>query len=373
MRLRWLLVGAIAVIVLGRSPVAEAYPQFQLARDQTCSACHRSPAGGGILSENGLINAEAISQFGTAPELFYGKLPLPMWLALAGDLRGAAGVDGGPDAHGVAFPMQAEVNAVATRDHFSLHVTAGLRDPQYRNTAKTLFATREHWLQWQQKPGETAGWFVRAGRFMPVFGLRFAEHPNYDRRFGGTPLYGEAYGLAVEYIHPSFEVHATGFIHDPLLPDSIERGNGATLYGELRIARTTSVGIEGKLDVTPDDTKTYGGVTAKHWFATPGILVETELEAVHQKLADRGGIDNQLVGILMGSYFVGPFMIDLAVDAYAPDVRVRYLDQEAVDLNVHWFATSHVELLVTNRLQMLELGAGGLTSGYSLLQLHYRL
>jgi hypothetical protein len=26
-----------------------------------------------------------------------------------------------------------------------------------------------------------------------------------------------------------------------------------------------------------------------------------------------------------------------------------------------------------NRIQMLELGAGGLSSGYSLLQLHYRI
>ena len=52
---------------------------------------------------------------------------------------------------------------------------------------------------------------------------------------------------------------------------------------------------------------------------------------------------------------------------------MRYLDQEAADLNIHYFLTSHVELLLINRFQMFELGEGGLSSGYSLLQLHYRL
>ena len=53
---------------------------------------------------------------------------------------------------------------------------------------------------------------MRVGRFMPVFGLRFAEHVMYTRQYGGTPLYGETYGLAVEYITPKYEAHLTGFI-----------------------------------------------------------------------------------------------------------------------------------------------------------------
>jgi hypothetical protein len=362
----------VIALVLAGSGVASAYPQFQLARDQTCTACHLSPAGGGLLSENGLATSESISEFGTAPELMYKAIPTPAWLELGGDLRGATGLDAHPARDFVLFPMQAELNAAATYDAFSLHVTAGARDPQYGRTAATLFSSREHWLQWAQKPGETSGLFVRAGRFMPVFGLRYVEHPAYDRRYGGTPLYGEAYAVAAEYIDPAYEVHATGFIHDPLFPDSIERGNGATLYAELRLAETTSVGVEGKYDATADDRKLYSGVTAKHFFADPQILVEGELQLVHQKV-DLGGANNQLVGYLLGSWFVGSLMIDLGLGAYEPDVKVRYLDQEAVDLNVHWFATSHIELLLVNRFQMLELGEGGLSSGYSLLQLHYRL
>jgi hypothetical protein len=255
----------------------------------------------------------------------------------------------------------------------SLHVTAGLQDPKYDDEADTIIGSREHWLQWQQKPGEPNGLFVRAGRFMPVFGLRFVEHPDFDRRFGGTPLYGEAYGVAIEYIDPRFEVHATGFVHDPFYPDSIERGDGGTLYAEARIAKTTSVGLEGKVDITPDDHKEYGGVIAKHYFDTPGLLIQGEAQLIHQKV-DLGGTDKQAVGYVLASYFLGSgFMFDVGLGAYLPDLHVRYLDQEAVDVNLHWFATSHIELILTNRFETLEFGAGGPSAGYSLLQVHYRL
>ncbi|HET9989281.1 MAG TPA: hypothetical protein VFQ65_12210 [Kofleriaceae bacterium] len=352
---------------------AAAYPQFQLVKDQTCSGCHLSPAGGGLLSENGLNTAEAISQWGTAPEFFYKKVPLPSWLQLGGDLRGASGFDQSDTSHKgfVMFPMQAEVYAAATFDAFSLHVTGGVRDPQYQNTAKTLFASREHWVQWQQRPGETEGLFVRVGRFMPVFGLREAEHPYYDRRYGGTPLYGETYAAAVEYLDPNWEVHATGFIHDPILTDSIERGNGATAYAEARVTATTIAGVEAKVDITPDDKTTYVGVVGKQAVGT-NVLVQADVQIVHHKI-DAGGIENQIVATAIGSYLIGPFMIDLGLNNYHENLSYALLDQESVDLNAHWFATSHLELILTNRFQMLAFGADGESSGYSLLQVHYRL
>jgi len=363
------------IVIVALARVAHAYPQFQLVKDQTCSSCHLSPAGGGLLSENGMATAENISQFGMAPEFFYNKLPLPKWLELGGELRGAGGYDDAGITKGaIVFPMQAELYAAATFDAFSLHVTAGLRDPQYvvpnSYDPATLFASREHWVQWQQKPGET-GLFVRVGRFMPVYGLRFAEHPDYDRRYGGTPLYGETYAAAVEYLDPKWEVHATGFIVDPLF-DSSEKGNGGTVYAEARLTDTTLVGVESKLDSTPDDRKIYGGVTAKQ-LVTKTLLVEGEVQLVHQRIFGGSGVDGQLVATVVGSYFLGPFLFDLGVNVYHENLHFILLDQEAVDLNVHWFATSHVELLLTNRFQSRALGADGPASGYSLLQLHYRL
>jgi hypothetical protein len=369
----------IVIAVVASARIAHAYPQFELVKDQTCTSCHLSPAGGGLLSENGMTTAETISQWGTSPELFYNKLPLPSWLELGGDVRGASGYDvaNGANRSFVLFPMQAEVYAAATYQAFSLHVTAGLRDPQYENNSvgfvpSTLFASREHWLQWQPDPGQTTGLFVRVGRFMPVYSLRFAEHPYYDRRYGGTPLYGETYAAAVEYIDPQWEVHATGFIKDPIFPDSVERGNGGTLYAEARVSESTALGVESKLDVTDDDSRLFAGLTVKQ-LIRKDLVIEAEAELVHQTVHPGADKLNQIVGTAVASYFRGPFMVDLGVNVYHEDLRFELLDQEAFDLNLHWFMTSHVELLLTNRFQALAFGADGQSSGYSLLQIHYRL
>ncbi len=366
---------SIVIAVLAWTGRADAYPQFQLSRDQTCSDCHLSPAGGGLLNENGANTSESMSQLGTSGEFMYGAIPTPTWLALGGDIRSAGGLDARPDAALVYMPMQFDLYAQATFDAFSVHVTAGLEDPRWTNLNSYDYASaltsREHWLQWQSNPGASDGWFVRAGRFMPVFGLRFVEHRAYDRWWGGEPLYAEAYAVAAEYISPKWELHATGFVHDPLQPTT-ELGSGAAVYGETRLDKATAIGLEAKLDVTSDDRKIYGGITAKHYLGSPQILLQGELELVHQKV-DLGGTNNQLVGYAMGSYFIGPLMFDLAVGLWQPDIKIRYLDQEVADLDVHYFMTSHIELLLVDRLQMVEFGAGGLTSGYTMAMLHYRL
>jgi hypothetical protein len=204
---------------------------------------------------------------------------------------------------------------------------------------------------------------------MPVYGLRLVEHPTYTRQYGGTPLYGETYAAAVELIDPAYEVHVTAFAHDPV-QKTTEIGNGAAAYGELRLSSTMAVGAETKLDITSDDRKLFTGVTGKLY--THNVLLMTELEFMHQKV-DAGGTTNNFIGYAGATYFLGAVMIDLGLDLYAPSLPIRFLDQEAADLNIHWFATSHVELLSTSRLQTLEFGLGGQTSGYSLLQLHYRL
>jgi len=65
-------------------------------------------------------------------------------------------------------------------------------------------------------------------------------------------------------------------------------------------------------------------------------------------------------------------MLDLGYGHYTQDTRVEGLYRDCVDLNLHWFVDSHLELLLTNRLELLDRGRGP-TGGYTLAQLHYRL
>ena len=372
------IAGLIAVAFVGlASQRAEAYPQYQLSRDQTCSDCHISPSGGGLLSENGFQVAESFSQWGTAPQFMYDKIPVPTWLELGGDLRGATGFFSSPDNNFVAFPMQADVYARANYKGFSLEVTAGARPAQWitgNGTPAVLdrFWSREHYLMWQEDGND--GLFVRVGRFMPVFGLRFAEHPDYNRRFGGTPLYGETYGAAVEYVTQTWEAHLTGFIEDPLI-DPVVHDNGVAAYGEFRPNKQLSLGAEAMVAGNNGDTKIRGGLTAKYYLPAPDVLLQAELQLVHQQI-DGPGDPNKLVGYLMASRpFGSALLLDVGFGHYDENIAIQGLDRDAVDVNLHWFVTSHFELVLQNRVEGIGVGqnTGGPTSGWSLLHGHYRL
>jgi hypothetical protein len=193
----FLVIGVLATLALtgGR---ANAYPQFQLSKDQTCSGCHISPAGGGLLSENGANTAEGLAKWASNPEFMYGKIGTPDWLQLGGDMRSMLGYLQAPQRYLWWFPMQVDVYAAATKGNFTAYVTAGMRPPQDGNESLTYVWAREYYAMWQQTPGAREGLFVRAGHLMPVFGLRFVEHPMYVRRFGATPVFSETLALAVE-------------------------------------------------------------------------------------------------------------------------------------------------------------------------------
>lgn len=357
------------LIVIAAPRLAVAYPQFQLSNDQTCTSCHISPAGGGLLNENGLNVAESMSTYGGAPEAAHGGLVGPSWLEVSGDFRAGAGVNEDVGLHPAAFPMQAELDAAAHKDAFTFYMTLGFQEG---SSPITWLLLREHYLMWQQHPGEQHGLYIRAGRFMPVFGLRFAEHNDSVRRFGQTPLYGETYGVAVEYVQETWEAHFTAFVHDPI-QDAVETGDGGAAYLEKRFSEHASIGIEGRYAHSSDDARTDGGITAKYWLAGPKVLFQFEGQAIHQTFA-AGGERNQLVSYLMSSWFFHDgWMLDFGLSQYDLDLKVKDYDVEAFDVNLHWFTTSHWELLLTNRIETIALGAGGPTSGYALFQFHYRL
>src|SRR5258708_16116681 len=103
---------ALAVMLLGGGR-AEAFPQWQLSTGNThCNQCHYAPAGGGLINNYGRDAAgEDLSTFGGDGAFLHGAVPLPSWLALGGDLRGAFAGQDVQDPSGPTyafFPMQAD-------------------------------------------------------------------------------------------------------------------------------------------------------------------------------------------------------------------------------------------------------------------------
>jgi hypothetical protein len=380
----WLVTVTVLVAASGR---ADAYPQFQLVREQTCRGCHISPAGGGLLTEEGFITAEEMSQFGTTPEFFYGKITTPTWLKLGGDFRGMTGYIQTPEKSLISFPMQAELYANAQFGDFSIHVNGGLRPgetdtpagPNNQKIPYTYVMSREHYVEWQPDAEHGGRLYLRAGRFMPVFGLRLAEHDDYIRRYGGTALFTDTYGVAAEFVDAKWDAHVTGFIADPFI-DFVGQDSGGAAYVELRPTPNSAVGAEGMITRSPDDKKFRGGVTAKYYIPTfRDIVLQGELQFLNQRIngdgaMNQGGAPNQLIGYLLGTIFLtDPIMLDVGFGYYNENIRIAHLDRDCVDLNLHWFTTSHIELILNTRVEFMSFGAGGPTGAYAFLQGHYRL
>jgi hypothetical protein len=366
------LVAVTAALVLAQPRRAAAYPQYQLARDQTCTSCHLSPSGGGLLNENGIAVAEATAQWTEGSSAFlYGKLDPPAWLVLGGDARAATGLIQNRGVGAAAYPMQAEVYASAGGRGFTLNVTGGLRSPQDGGSLAHVVWSREHYVMWQQHPGQPDGLYVRAGRFMPVYGLRLAEHAIYTERYGGLPLFGEAYGAAVEYVARAFEVHATGFVHDSIA-SAVEHGDGGALYAEARLGDHAALGVEAKYSGSDELRVTYGGATGKAYLAGAELLVQAEVEVAHDEVV-AGGSANRVMAYVLGTRpITEAWLLDVGLGHYTQDTRVKGLDRDCLDANLHWFTTSHIELLLNTRLEALDRGSGPI-GGYALVQLHYRL
>ncbi len=80
----------VIVLIAG---TAHAYPQFQLSQGaERCSACHLSPAGGGLLNAYGRNEAGETLSRGGDGRFLYGAWEPPAWLQLGADVRGAAGL-----------------------------------------------------------------------------------------------------------------------------------------------------------------------------------------------------------------------------------------------------------------------------------------
>ena len=74
-----------------------------------------------------------------------------------------------------------------------------------------------------------------------------------------------------------------------------------------------------------------------------------------------------------GCHHGGQVGLDVGLGFFDENIQITKLHRECIDLNFHWFATSHVEVIFTGRFETLAFGAAGPNAGYALAQLHYRL
>jgi hypothetical protein len=379
----------IAIVLLAGARQAAAYPQFQFSSGTNrCSQCHFSPAGGGLITSWGRDESgDTISRGGDGAFL-HGLVSPPSWLAIGGDFRYAAlqndvGSPDGPD-HAF-FPMQGDLYVrTAFGESWSLNITGGARgvvrpedgSPVGRLTSATnRLVSREHFLMW--RPSAT-GPYARVGRFFAPYGLRFAEHTTYVRRYNGFNLYEETYNASGGYVADEWEVHATAFAPvPPGLPDPLlsvaPPAYGAAAYGELRLAKMSAIGAQMRLAFGTLVNTFQGGVVGKLWIEKAKTLFLGQTDLIRQQFTSYG--QTQSVSYLGVSFFpTRGLMGGLAYERFQENLGISGTARNAYDFQINFFPWAHIEVLVLGRYQVVGSGASdGGSASLGMLQLHYYL
>lgn len=198
----WKIVIAVAVgwtaIVGPLTPEASAEPAFLNKQYTRCTSCHISPTGGGLLSSYGRsLSGRELSMTSSMPadpskpgreeQFLWGALGDSLGpVQLGGELRPShlrTSFGGFSDSRNIL--MTADVIGAVQHSGWTFYGEAG------RNPEKDALDSYEHWGSYQT----SRGYGVRAGRFFPAYGVRFADHTSFNRANLGFNMYDQVYGV----------------------------------------------------------------------------------------------------------------------------------------------------------------------------------
>jgi hypothetical protein len=165
----------ILILLFAYSPMSQAYPDMIRHNYPNCTACHFSPAGGGLLNSYGRsISTEVLSRWGTEKEArpFYGALDsekLNRWLQVGGNIRALQfHHESGQVLEGRTIPMQAGLDVAAQFGRWTWAFFFGRLDKDWKIQPDFV-----RYYSLYQASDEVS---IRVGRFVPIFGLNIPQH-----------------------------------------------------------------------------------------------------------------------------------------------------------------------------------------------------
>jgi len=233
---------------------ASAEPAFLSKQYTRCTSCHISPTGGGLLAAYGrALSGRELSLTGNrTPADPSGQTPDResqfLWGAL-GDALGPVqlGIElrpshirtsVGPFSTTRNLLMNADVVAAVQRSGWTLYGQAG-REPSPEGRLDTY----EHWVGYQSENG----FGFRAGRFLPAYGVRFADHTAFNREDLGFDKYDQVYGLEVSRTadRSLLQVTVAPGLAEAITGDDDARSFNAAARWQLDLGPSTAVVASG--------------------------------------------------------------------------------------------------------------------------------
>jgi hypothetical protein len=375
------------LVSTGLASTAWAEPMFLAKQYTRCTACHYSPTGGGQLTPYGrLLSHRELSTTGgaeTAPAsgaeddshgeqaFLYGGL---------GDALGPVhlGIEMRPAHLHIGFPgghqdmnlqMNLDLIGALQKNGWTAYGTVGREPPNSavrngRALPDAAFISYEHWISYQTD----GGFGIRAGRFLPAYGVRFADHTAYTRTYLDLDRNDQVYGLEVsDTIGRSLvQVMVSPGKAEAILHDRSHRRFSTAGRWQFDLApRATIVGsafYRGSTDVDPHS----GAVGGAFGFApTSHVTIWTEADADLQTKPIGGhswvAVNETSVEVYRGIWLkfspqlrtsgAGPDSSDLRRLAFAVDL----LPRTHWNLNVSYYHDKVVEASASTLLVQLHL------------------
>lgn len=234
---------------------AGAEPAFLSKQYTRCTSCHISPTGGGLLASYGrALSGRELSMTGNrTPADPSGQTPDResqfLWGAL-GDTLGPVqlGIEVRPSHIRTSFGafsmtrnilMNADIVAAVQHSGWTFYGQAG-REP----SPEARLDSYEHWAGYQAQ----SGLGFRVGRFLPAYGVRFADHTYFNREDLGFDKYDQVYGVEI-----------SRSADRSLLQVTLAPGLAEAVTGDGR-ARAFNGAARWQLDLGPSTTIVASGI-----------------------------------------------------------------------------------------------------------------
>lgn len=223
---------------------AWAFPENVRHGYFSCTACHVSPSGGGVLTPYGRsLSNELMSTWGSTKNSgFMFSNPEDeskiQWLRQQIFLKGVQTYRNTPKVEKAKLiPMQADYEVGVDFEMFALISTFGFRANDSSQDLKEFFSRRHYALY--RFTDQVVG---RIGKFMQSFGLNGPDHITATRRGLSWDQGSESYNLEMNYIGESFN-HTLTLISNSLEEKSAKKDQGISLNSSYFWKNNSRLGL----------------------------------------------------------------------------------------------------------------------------------
>lgn len=347
---------------------ALSFPEMTRLGYFSCSTCHVSGAGGDVLTPYGRsIAAERLSTWAQEGE---EGTPLklapvsPDWFLSGGDSRGIAiDTETVRGSKQKVIRMQTDLAAALVLPHFVAQASGG----EYgQGTALAdHYGLRTGWLQ-----GDYAGVSLRAGKFLPRYGLNIPQHYVNVRSELGFSDGSENLAAELSWLGEDDEVTATGMVGGKDQITSHDQGAALAYYHRLNGQR---LGFSALFARNPDDLSQRYACGVNGTFYLPGGMTFALAEADYQAAYTvDGAVRKQAFGFLrIGSEVTQGLVPFVQAEGTIEDLTFPHQKVETYGLGVQWYPRPHFDFEAVWGPTLIMPGYNYMTTGY--LMAHYYL